>query len=852
MVRTLTVNATRGEVTPLMHARVDTEFYQQSLAQGRNVVVTRYGPLLRVPGTLREGTPKQNTVTIAPSEVTVPRPYESWGYEDSSVIALSRIRFLPFEFNEDQIYAVEAGNGYFRFWTPEGQVLDSGSPYEIVSPFETDDLPALHSLQIGDTLYLFSLGRKRIYILKRLGETNWTVDTYNTMDGPWLDLNTQGVIMTPANNGSFVPKMTANNAPSGTVAASGGTDPYKVFDQSNTTDYTHTSSTGWLSYTPASGTRVMDAYWMKASAGTDPSGMPSSWRIEGYDGTNWIVLDTRDSEQGWGRGERRYYEFENETAFQTYRIAWDGTSSSSAATRINEMGWHQRAETQTAFNLTASATTGINGGSGFLTSDVGRVIRLRGSDGKWRWARIIARTSSTVVTIQLYGHALPSTERIAIWQLGAFSDYTGWPFTGILYEDRLALAGSNSDPIGMWFTRNGGYDNFGQSDPLVDDDGITIRLTGGRLNPVTWLAEAGVLLAGTVNNIRSVANRDNQSALSPTNIRQKAETAVPASEVRPATTENVTLFIDRNLKRLYETGYDYNSDAYLAREVSTLNEHLFRLKVVQLVYLDAPHKFALGRRFDGKVIFFAYDREQKIAGATLCDFGGFVQDIMVMPGREYPDVWMSVVRQNAPTTTTPNVARISVERLAPFWREGDEAPNLPVYAAAAATYHGAATNGLSGLSWLGGHTVGIWADGRDIGDAVVDNSTGTVTLPFGITATDIVVGLRMPWKIQTLRLPTYGQNDGSGLGRKMTIAKAFVDVFESQGVYGGSLGDNDNLITNEADIEDNPDLPVPLLTGMFPIHSDDSFQNGGVFVIQGDRMFPATIRAISLEVEGEP
>lgn len=852
MVRTLTVNATRGEVSPLMHARVDTEFYAQSLALARNVVVTRYGPLLRVPGTLRDGAPKQNTVALTPPEVTQPLPYASWGYEDSAAITAARIRFLPFEFNEEQIYAVEAGNEYFRFWTPEGQVLSGGLPYEVVSPFTTTDLPALHALQIADTLYLFSLGRKRIYILKRLGETNWTVETYDPKDGPWLDVNTQGTIFTPANNGSFVPAMTSNTLPSGTVAASAGTDPWKAFDRDAATDYTNTVSTGWISYTPAAGTRVMDAYWLRASTGTDPSGMPSAWRIQGYDGTNWITLDTRDSEQGWGRGERRYYEFENEAAYQQYRIIWDGTSSSVAGTRIGEMGWHERAQNQTAFNLTASSIAGINNGTGFRTDDVGRVIRLRGTDGRWRWAKIIARTSTTVVTIQLYGHALPSTERIAIWQLGAFSNYTGWPFTGILYEDRLALAGSNSDPIGMWLTRNGGYDNFGQSDPLVDDDGITIRLTGGRLNPVTWLAEAGVLLAGTVNNIRSVANRDNQSALSQTNVKQKAETAVPASEVRPATTENVTLFIDRNLKRLYETGYDYNSDAYLAREVSTLNEHLFRLKVVQLVYLDAPHKFALGRRFDGKVIFFAYDREQKIAGATLCDFGGFVQDIMVMPGREYPDVWMSVVRQNAPTSVTPNVARITVERLAPFWRDGDEEPNLPVYAAAAARYSGAPTTGLSGLGWLGGHTVGLWADGRDIGNAIVDNGTGTVTLPFGISASEIVVGLRMPWKIQTLRLPTYGQNDGSGLGRKMTIAAAFVDLFESQGVYGGSLTDNENLVINEADIEDNPDLPVPLLTGMYPIRADDSFQNGGVFVIQGDRMFPATIRAISLEVEGEP
>lgn len=850
MVRTLTVSPTRGEVSPLMHARVDVDFYQQSLAGARNVVVTRYGPLARVPGTFYEGAPKLATVALGDNE-DPPVPRSVWGRDDSVPVTEGRIRFLPFEFNEQQLYAVEAGDEYFRFWTPEGQVYDGGSPYEVVSPFTADDLPSLHAIQSADALYLFSLGRRRVYVLKRRGEVDWTVEPYNSKDGPWLDMKTGGTVLTPAGNGSFVPAMTSNILPSGTVGAASGTNPWAVFDRNRSSDFTDTASTGYISYTPAGSPRVMDAYWLQASSGTDPSGMPSTWRIQGYNGTDWITLDTRDSEAGWGRGERRYYEMENEAAFSAYRIIWDGTSSSTTATRINEMGWHERAEGQTPFNLTASSAAGINGGDGFQPSDVGRAVRLQGSDGRWRWARIEAVTSTTVVTVRLYGHSLPDTGRIASWQLGAWSEISGWPFTGTLYEDRMVMAGTNSDPIGAWMSINGGYDDFRQSSPLVDDDGIAIRLTGGRLNPITWLAEAGVLLAGTANNIRTIAPRDSQSAMSATNVKQKSETAVPASTVRPAITENVTLFIDRNLKRMYETGYDYNSDAYLAREVSTLNEHLFRLKVVELVYLDAPHKFALGRRYDGRVIFFAYDREQKIAGATLCDFGGFVQDIMVMPGREYPDVWMSVVRQNDASGDEPNTARVTVERLAPFWREGDDEPNLPVYAAAAATYADAPTAGLTGLTWLAGHTVGLWADGRDIGNASVSDA-GVVELPFGVTAEKIVVGLRMPWKIQTLRLPTYGQQDGAGLGRKMRIAAAYVDLFESQGVYGGSLIDNEQQIVNEADIEDNPDLPVPLLTGMYPLHSDDSFQNGGVFVIQGDRLYPATVRAVSLEVEGEP
>ncbi len=49
----------------------------------------------------------------------------------------------------------------------------------------------------------------------------------------------------------------------------------------------------------------------------------------------------------------------------------------------------------TGRTMTASAVTGINGGSGFLTTDVGRLVRFRDGYGK-----ITARTNTTVVTVE--------------------------------------------------------------------------------------------------------------------------------------------------------------------------------------------------------------------------------------------------------------------------------------------------------------------------------------------------------------------------------------------------------------------------------------------------------------------
>lgn len=818
VVRTLQVSGVRGEITPLMHARVDTEFYQASVAEARNVVITRYGGFTRSPGTIFEGYAKGNN-------------------------ALART--IPFEFNEQQIYAIEAGDKYFRFWTPEGQVVDGGSPYEIVTIFDTADLPYLHGKQVGDVLYLFTGGRKRVQILKRLGETNWVIGPYQPKDGPYLPINDTSTTLTPAGRNSLTPFMSSNTAPSGVVSSSpADASAWLAFDGEESTGPNNlVAKNGYIQY-DAGSAKIVDRYWIRASSyRLYVDGAPTAWRILGSNnGSNWVTLDTRNGENGWSTGEVRFFEMNNRVAFRYYRLAWTGSDRTiDDYTIFAELGFNLDPSSQTAFNLTASAVTGINNNTGFRTDDVGRPIRLQGSDGQWRWAEIIARTSSTVVTVKINGQALPDLSPIVNWRMGAWSEYTGWPYTGRLFEDRLSLGGANSDPIGMWLSVPGAYDSFRTSSPPVDDDALTLRLTGGKLNPIKWLAESGTLLAGTADVLRTVGGRDNGTALSPTNVRQRAETAVGAARIEPIEIENVVLFIDRHSRRLYEAGYSYEADGYLAREVSTLNEHLFRPGIEQIVFLEDPFKFCLCRRTDGKIIFFAYDREQKIVGGTLCDFGT-VRDIMTMPGRGGTDVWIVVDRGS----------RTTVERLAPFYVADGlvDGAHVPVQSLCSTVYDLSVAASVFGVpTALNGMSLGVWADGRDLGDAVV--TAGQITLPFAKTAKQVVVGIRMPWIIKTLRISTYGQQDGSGLGRNVRIVEAFVDLHASAGVEGGTLTETQPVI-DEASAEYNPDDPQPLLTGMYPIHADDSFLNRGVFVMTGQTMHPATIRGFSLAVEGEP
>lgn len=820
-VHTLQMNMSRGELSPLVQGRVDSEHFAAGVKRLRGGVVMRYGGVTRTPGTIYLG---NSRLDAFPGTT----PDAIW---------------MPFKFNSVQVYAIEVTNARFRFWTLSGQVESSpGVPYEVTHTYTADDLPNIQYRQLGDVIYITCLGYQP-RTLTRNSETSWTLALYVPIDGPYLNVNATDTTLTPASTGSLTPIMTNNTTPSGTVADSAASvNAYLLFDGDRSGQYNVATASGWTSYTFASGTKVADAYWIVAPVTGDLNGAPSEWAIEGYDGSAWIVLDARSGETGWAPGEKRFYEFNNKSAYEAYRFRWHAlngiTTLVIAELRLNEAG-----DGQTPFNLTASSTTGINDGAGFQATDVGRAIRLLGSDNKWRWARITARTSTTVVKIRLYGHALPDTSPIVNWRLGAWSNYTGWPARIGIYEDRLVFARTDNDPVAGWCSVSGDYDNFRQSDPLVPDDAVSFRLTGGELNEIMWIADDSDIVLGTAGSLRAVGRNDQAKAFAQDNIRQRSQTVVPASVVRPIQVENMVLFLDSYQTRLYEAAFDYNSDRYLARELTALNEHILALGVTRMSYQDYPQRIIWGCTSTGLLVSLTYDREQRVFGVSATNIGAHVQDVLALPGGAGSEVLLLVRRE------VDGVDRYFVEKLAEFYRDETSVLGVPVYANCASVYQGAAATFIN-VPQLIGESVGIWADGRDLGDVTV-SAFGQATLPLGLTATEIVAGKRQTFSMRTLRLPETGNRDGSALGRKARIVGARIDLFETAYMQVSAGGDLDAL-RFEDEPEIDPYAALELREGMFPLPLDDSWSNQGELLIETDRMYPLTIRAISLAVEGEP
>lgn len=117
-----------GEVSPNMFGRIEDPYYRNGLSECRNFVIRPDGSA--------ENRAGFEFVRAARNDY-------------------SKARLIPFQFSNDQSFAIEMGVGYFRFHTNGATLLnDEGQPYEISNPYNENEIFDVHYVQSGDVMTL--------------------------------------------------------------------------------------------------------------------------------------------------------------------------------------------------------------------------------------------------------------------------------------------------------------------------------------------------------------------------------------------------------------------------------------------------------------------------------------------------------------------------------------------------------------------------------------------------------------------------------------------------------------------------------------------------------------------------
>lgn len=452
--------------------------------------------------------------------------------------------------------------------------------------------------------------------------------------------------------------------------------------------------------------------------------------------------------------------------------------------------------------------------------------------------RVYNFTDSTHVDVHVlkdFGSIEPTKD----WWEGEWSDRRNWPTAVDINEGRLMLAGDDKIHGSI-------SDSFDSFDDNFEGDGGAINrsIARGPNRIVHWLLGLSRLMLGSADNAANVApakiegnsplsvrSNNFDEPLTPTNFNIKA-------------VDSKGVFVDRTEQRLYELAYDANSYDYKPLDLSVFTPDFNVSGIRRIAVQMKPDVRVHCVRNDGTVGLLVFDRLENVICwvDVVTDAGaGEVLDVTVIPGVEEDQVYYAV-RRFINTVYTNEVVKWAKESECIGGLLNKQADSFSVYDDVPTV-----TPFPSGLLYLRGETVIIWADGIDVGTDVVD-IFGALTNDLAVAASKVVVGLPYTAQFKSAKL---AELTGIGLlERKKVNRLGFIaENMHYQGLQYGP--DFDNLsdlpkVSRGQAVSDNQ---------IYSEYHEDNFPFGGTWnedariCLQAAAPRPCTIKAAILEME---
>ena len=545
--------------------------------------------------------------------------------------------------------------------------------------------------------------------------------------------------------------------------------------------------------------------------------------------------------------------------------AYSSATSVTATVRENE---DQRTELMPAYTATTIAfaegdpsATGLehndritDSAASFIDEgfEVGMRITVSGSASNNKsGALIVSVTDDTILlapSVDLADESAGSSVTIVgdldadeSYQLGAFSETTGYPAAVAFYEQRLVFANTLEQPQTIFFSQGGDFENFAPGTGAAD--ALTYTIGSNQVNVIQYLSSGRSLIVGTSGGEFAVSASGTTEPISPTNAQIKRQSSYGSTSIQPVPVGNVTLFVQRAKRKVRELVYDFDSDSYYAPDLTLLSEHITESGIKEMAFQQEPDNVVWCVLENGKRVGMTYRREEQviawhehtIGGTSTVDSTdydyGFVESITSIPGDLDEDAVYLVVNRQVDGGTVRYVEYFS------NFDFGDSIIDAH-FLDSGLTYSGSATSSLSGLDHLEGETVSIIADGAAHADKVV--SSGAVTLDR--SATDVHIGLPFTSRLQTMRIDA-GGTEGTSQGKTKRVRDVTLRLYRSVGAKVGPEEATLDIIPFRSSAA-AMDAAVPLFTGDKDIEFDGDYDTDAFIVVEQSQPLPMTLLAI--------
>ena len=509
-------------------------------------------------------------------------------------------RIIGFEFNEEQAYVLEFGDLYIRFYSQGGAVLESTTTISGAT--------AANPVVITDTGHPYTNGEE-IYITGILGMTelngkfykvaNKATNSYELTD--INDVNINGLAYTTYSSAGTSAVVHTIVSPYLEADL-----PKLNFRQSNDTLYlTHTS------YAPRKLVRTGAANWTLSTITFAPEQAgPTS------------VSATPQGATGSTTYEYRVTAVSDETAEESNVVS---TSTSSGNASLSSTNFNR---------ITFTGATGA-GSYNIYKEDNG----LYG---------FIGATETTTFDDENIAADLDDTAPKARTPFTGSSNYPG--AIG-LHEQRSVWGNTINDPLTMWLSQTGQFENMNVSSPTRDADAVTIRLVTGRGNEIRHFRSfQDRLFIFTSGAVWSLAPGGDVDAITPASKKLTIEEYLSITSVPPLTIKSTLLMVSGQANLGFEVhslGYKFETDAYSGSDLTVLARHIFQgFTIKEWAYSERPFRLVAAVRDDGKVLIMTYLKEHQVFAWSVWEAAdnGIIESVCSIPeGQE--DILYFIVKR---------------------------------------------------------------------------------------------------------------------------------------------------------------------------------------------------------------
>ena len=234
---------------------------------------------------------------------------------------------------------------------------------------------------------------------------------------------------------------------------------------------------------------------------------------------------------------------------------------------------------------------------------------------------------------------LEGEKTITLWSMGAWGGVQGYPSSCTMYQDRLIMAGSKYQPQTIWMSRTGDYADYATSDPLRDDDAVTITLAGSSADGIHSMISAGDLLVFTTGGEWKVKGSGDSGAITPTALAAHQQASIGTKAIQPLEAGGHVILVQAQGRKVYALSYDLNTDGYTGSELTILSGHIFDGKqIVSMTYQKIPDNLLWFVLDDGTAAVCTYNPEHEVIAWSRHDFPEKLRDLAAMSGATQTEV----------------------------------------------------------------------------------------------------------------------------------------------------------------------------------------------------------------------